>query len=123
MWRDAHPDLALALLSDDEVDALAAVAQKADDKDVEINYPFDKSFDIVSSHGFTIGPRVRLRSSRFMAALLTTFISACRSVLPREAVFLRPVISVPQDPVRSNFPNQGTQGRGEPQRWYPYRTH
>jgi len=61
MWRDAHPDLALALLSADEADALAAVAQRGpNDENVEINYPFDKPFNIVSSHGFTIGIRVRL---------------------------------------------------------------
>jgi len=61
MWRDAHPDLALALLSDDEVDALAAVAQKPDER-VEIKFPFDQSFDIATFHGFTLGIRVRLQS-------------------------------------------------------------
>ena len=58
MWRDAHPDLALALLSDDEVNALATVAQKSTDP-MELSIPFDKTFPIATYMGYTLSIRVR----------------------------------------------------------------
>ena len=58
IWLEANPALALALLSDEEVEGLAEVAQK----NAEIagfRYPIDRSFDIATYLGFTVGIRVR----------------------------------------------------------------
>ena len=58
IWLEANPALALALLSDEEVEGLAEVAQK----NAEIagfRYPIDRSFDITTYLGHTVGIRVR----------------------------------------------------------------
>ena len=59
LWRDAHPDLALALLSDEEADALATIARKAT-MATDQSVPINMSLDMVTYEGSTLGTRVSL---------------------------------------------------------------
>jgi len=72
MWFDANPDQALALLSDDEADALASLATKpaVGAASAGLTVPVDASFDIISYLGCCLGFRVR--SSYFNVSFCVT---------------------------------------------------
>jgi len=60
LWSDANPGLALALLSVEEVDGLAAIARTPLAAASSSAMTIDKSFDICSFAGCGFGVRVRL---------------------------------------------------------------